>query len=367
MTRPIVITGGGTGGHIFPMLAIAEQLQELGVKKSDIRYVGSRRGQEKDLLRGDIRLTLLPGRGLRRSFSPSAILSNLGAVFSLGAAVLSAITNVGIWRPRVIVSVGGYASFATSLAGALWRIPLVSVELDAVPSASQRYLVQHAALRCTAFESTMKNCVTTGVPIRTSLEELDRSEEARSQLRHSAQPAIKSTNSVVVVMTGSLGAKSVNTAVLELAQLWSTKDSLTLIHVTGRRDFEYVRDNAPVCNGLDYRIVPFGEMTELWGLCDVAITRAGAMTVGELCQLGIPSVLIPLPGSPGDHQVKNAEQVVASGGALMIRDNQLSATVLASALESVLEKKITMGASIASLARANAAKNIATHVLEIAR
>ena len=267
----------------------------------------------------------------------------------------------------MIVSVGGYASFATSLAGALWRIPLVSVELDAVPSASQRYLVKHAALRCTAFESTMKNCVTTGVPIRTSLEKLDRSEQARSQLRHSAQPAIKSTNNVVVVMTGSLGAKSVNTAVLELAKQWSAKDSLTLIHVTGRRDFDFVKDNAPVCNGLDYRIIPFGEMTELWGLCDVAITRAGAMTVGELCQLGIPSVLIPLPGSPGDHQVKNAEQVVASGGALMIRDNELSATVLANALESVIEKKITMGASIASLARANAAKSIATHVLEIAQ
>jgi UDP-N-acetylglucosamine--N-acetylmuramyl-(pentapeptide) pyrophosphoryl-undecaprenol N-acetylglucosamine transferase len=199
------------------------------------------------------------------------------------------------------------------------------------------------------------------------LEKLDRSDEARSQLRQSAQPLIKNTNNVVVVMTGSLGAKSVNTAVLELAKQWSTKDSLTLIHVTGRRDYEFVKNNAPVCYGLDYRIVPFGEMNELWGLCDVAITRAGAMTVGELCQLGIPSVVIPLPGSPGDHQTKNAEKVVASGGALMIRDAELNATVLASALESVIEKKITMGASIASLARANAAKSIATHVLEIAR
>lgn len=367
MTRPIVITGGGTGGHIFPMLAIAEQLQDLGVSKNNLLYVGSRRGQEKELLRGDIRLTLLPGRGLRRSFSPSAIFANVGAVLSLGAAVVISIFNVGIWRPRVIVSVGGYASFATSLAGALWRIPLVSVELDAVPSASQRYLVQHAALRCTAFESTVKNCVTTGVPIRTSLEKLDRSEQARSQLRQSVHPAIRSTNNVVVVMTGSLGAKSVNTAVVQLAKQWSTKDSITLIHVTGRRDFDFVKNNAPECNGLDYRIVPFGEMTELWGLCDVAVTRAGAMTVGELCQLGIPSVLIPLPGSPGDHQTKNAEQVVTSGGALMIRDAELNATVLASALESVIEKKITMGSSIASLARVNAAKSIATHVLEIAR
>ncbi len=367
MTRPIVITGGGTGGHIFPMLAIAEQLQALGVAKNEIRYVGSRRGQEKDLLSGDIRLTLLPGRGLRRSFSPKALLTNLGAVLSLGAAVLISIINVGIWRPRVIVSVGGYASFSTSLAGALWRIPLVSVELDAIPSASQHYLVKHAALRCTAFDSSMKNCVTTGVPIRTSLETLDRSEQARTQLRQSASPPIKSTNDVVIVMTGSLGAKSVNTAVVELAKLWSSKDSLTLIHVTGRRDFEFVKNSAPVCNGLDYRIIPFGEMNELWALCDVAITRAGAMTIGEVCQLGIPSVLIPLPGSPGDHQTKNAEQVVASGGAVMIRDADLNATLLGGALESILKNKITMGASIASLAKPNAARSIATHVLGVAR
>ena len=108
-------------------------------------------------------------------------------------------------------------------------------------------------------------------------------------------------------------------------------------------------------------------MTELWALCDVAITRAGAMTVGEVCQLGIPSVLIPLPGSPGDHQTKNAEQVVASGGAVMIRDADLNATLLGGALESILKNKITMGASIASLAKPNAARSIATHVLGVAR
>ena len=367
MKRPIVITGGGTGGHIFPMLAIAEQLEVLGVAKNELRYVGSRRGQEKDLLSGDIHLTLLPGRGIRRSLRPQVIVANVGAVISLGVAFISAIINVGIWRPRVIVSVGGYASFATSLAGALWHVPLVSVELDAVPSASQRYLVKHAALRCTAFENSMANCVTTGVPIRAALEQLDRSESARSQLRNVQIPPVRTNNDVVVVMTGSLGAKSVNTAVLELAKLWSTKDSLTIIHVTGRRDYEFVKNNAPSCSGLDYRIIPFGEMNELWALCDVAITRAGAMTVGELCQLGIPSVLIPLPGAPGDHQTKNAEKLVASGGALMIRDFELNATVLASALELVIEKKITMSTATASLARHNAAQSIASHVLEIAR
>ncbi len=367
MQRPIVITGGGTGGHIFPMLAIAEHLQKLGVSSNELRYVGSRRGQEKTLLKGEVQLTLLPGRGIRRSLKPQALLANGGAVLSLLAAVLIAFVKVGIWRPRAIVSVGGYASFATSLAGVFWRIPLMSVELDAVPSASHRFLLRHTTLRCTAFDTSMKNTVTTGVPIREALEEIDRSSGARALAKSKQSPVINASNDVIVVMTGSLGSKTVNTAVVELAKLWSSRESVTLIHVTGQRDFDEVSKNAPSCSGLDYRILPFGDMTELWSLCDVAVTRAGAMTVGELCLLGIPSVLVPLPGAPGDHQTKNAQQLVDVGGAVMINDSKLNAQILSSSIEEILEKKNTMSTALTSLARANAARSIAEHVLKIAR
>ena len=154
---------------------------------------------------------------------------------------------------------------------------------------------------------------------------------------------------------------------MELAKLWSSRESVTLIHVTGQRDFDEVSKNAPSCSGLDYRILPFGDMTELWSLCDVAVTRAGAMTVGELCLLGIPSVLVPLPGAPGDHQTKNAQQLVDVGGAVMINDSKLNAQILSSSIEEILEKKNTMSTALTSLARANAALSIAEHVLKIAR
>jgi UDP-N-acetylglucosamine--N-acetylmuramyl-(pentapeptide) pyrophosphoryl-undecaprenol N-acetylglucosamine transferase len=145
MAGPIVITGGGTGGHIFPMEAVADQLRALGFAPSDLRFVGSRRGQESTLLAAsDVALTLLPGRGFRRSLRGDALAQNLGAAGSLLAAVAIAISNVRRWRPSVVVSLGGYASFATTLAAVLWRRPLVLVELDAEPGAAQRLFTRFA-------------------------------------------------------------------------------------------------------------------------------------------------------------------------------------------------------------------------------
>ena len=139
MTRPIVITGGGTGGHVFPMRAIADQLVEAGVAPGDLRFVGSRRGQERQLLGGGASaLTLLGGRGIRRAWTPEALWANLGAVAGLVGGVLEALVLVARWRPSVVVSVGGYASFATSLAAVVWRRPLVLVEPDATPGAVHR-------------------------------------------------------------------------------------------------------------------------------------------------------------------------------------------------------------------------------------
>jgi UDP-N-acetylglucosamine--N-acetylmuramyl-(pentapeptide) pyrophosphoryl-undecaprenol N-acetylglucosamine transferase len=176
MAGPIVITGGGTGGHIFPMLAIADRLRADGVEAGDLRFVGSRRGQEAALLGdGDVALTLLPGRGFRRSLAPVALLSNLSAAWTLSVALARAIANVRRWRPSVVVSLGGYASFATTFAAVVWRRPLVLVELDAEPGAAQRLFTRYARARCCAFPSDEPNVVVTGTPLRESIVAIDRS------------------------------------------------------------------------------------------------------------------------------------------------------------------------------------------------
>jgi UDP-N-acetylglucosamine--N-acetylmuramyl-(pentapeptide) pyrophosphoryl-undecaprenol N-acetylglucosamine transferase len=368
MAGPIVITGGGTGGHIFPMEAVADQLRARGVPARDLRFVGSRRGQESSLLASsDVALTLLPGRGFRRALRVDALLENLGAALALGAATLMAIVKVRQWRPSVVVSLGGYASFATTLAALLWRCPLVLVELDAEPGAAQRSFTRYARARCCAFPTNDPKAVVTGTPLRERVVAVDRSPAAVRAARAAIDPAIDEDRLVVVVMTGSLGSSTVNTAVSELAQRWSSRRDRTIIHVAGRRDVELVRAHAPVSDGLDYRILEFGDMTQLWALCDVAICRAGASTVAELTTLKIPSVLVPLPRAPGDHQMKNALAVVEAGGARLVLDAQCTGEKLDEVLASISTPTTlrAMSEAAGALGRRDAAAAIARVVADV--
>jgi UDP-N-acetylglucosamine:LPS N-acetylglucosamine transferase len=346
------------------MEAVADQLRELGIDAGDLRFVGSRRGQESTLLAtSDVALTLLPGRGFRRAFGLDAFIKNLGAAVSLSAALIIALIKVRQWRPSVVVSLGGYASFATALAAVLWRRPLVLVELDAEPGAAQRYFTRFARARCCAFPSSDPKAVVTGTPLRESIVSIDRAPGSIAAARSRIAPPIDDGRTVVVVMTGSLGSTKVNHAVSELARLWSHRRDRTIIHVAGRRDVEMVRADAPTTDGLDYRVLEFGDMVELWALCDVAICRAGASTVAELTTLQIPSLLVPLPRM-GDHQVKNALVVVESGGARLVLDAECSGAELDDALSSMMtpETLASMGKAAGTLGRRDAAQRIA-HVI----
>jgi UDP-N-acetylglucosamine--N-acetylmuramyl-(pentapeptide) pyrophosphoryl-undecaprenol N-acetylglucosamine transferase len=368
MAGPIVITGGGTGGHIFPMEAIADQLRLGGVDAGDLRFVGSRRGQESALLGdGGIALTLLPGRGLRRALRLDALVENLGAAAALGAALVIALVKVRQWRPSVVVSLGGYASFATAFAAVLWRRPLVLVELDAEPGAAQRLFTRHARARCCAFPTNDPRAVVTGTPLRERIVAVDRSSGAVGAARQAFDPPIDEARLVVVVMTGSLGSTTVNRAVSDLAQRWSSRRDRAIIHVAGRRDVAWVRAHTPALDGLDYRVLEFGDMAELWALCDVAICRAGASSVAELTTLKIPSVLVPLPRAPGDHQMKNALAVVEAGGARLVLDAECTGAKLDDVLASIStpEALASMADAAGTLGRRDAAASIASVVAEV--
>jgi undecaprenyldiphospho-muramoylpentapeptide beta-N-acetylglucosaminyltransferase len=368
MPGPVVITGGGTGGHVFPMQAIAEALTGRGLSSQDLRYVGSRRGQEAVLLAtSGVPLTLLPGRGLRRSWQAKDLLVNLGASLGLVVGVLVALRLVRSWRPSVVVSVGGYAAFAVSFAAACWRVPLVLVDFEATPGAVHRYLGRFAVKRCCAFPTPGDNVVVTGAPIRESIESVDRSKSARDEAKIHVTPPIDRDRSVVVVMTGSLGSERVNAAVQELAELWALRRDRTVVHVTGRRDYLECLALKPASDGLDYRVVAFADMAELWAVADVAICRAGAVTVAELTDLAIPSILVPLPGAPHDHQTKNAEHVARAGGAVVLRDRDCTGDALSSALETIMTTSTleAMSKGAATLARRGAAKAIADVILDV--
>lgn len=368
MPGPVVITGGGTGGHVFPMQAVAEALLTRGLRTEDLRYVGSRRGQEAVLLAtSSVALTLLPGRGLRRSWRAKDLIVNLSASVGLVVGLLIALRRVRSWRPSVVVSVGGYAAFATSFAAVCWRVPLVLVEFDATPGAVHRFLGRFAVKRCCAFPSSGANVVVTGAPLRESIESVDRSTDARDAAKGHFAPPIDRDRLVVVVMTGSLGSGRVNSAVHELAQLWATRLDRCLIHVTGRRDYLEYLALKPASEGLDYRVVAFAEMAELWTVADVAICRAGAVTVAELTALAIPSILVPLPRAPHDHQTKNAQQVANAGGAVLVRDGDCTGEALASTLDTVMTSATlaAMSTGAGTLARRGAADAIAGVIVDV--
>jgi UDP-N-acetylglucosamine:LPS N-acetylglucosamine transferase len=368
MARPVVITGGGTGGHVFPMQAIAEALHSAGLSDVDLRFVGSRRGQEAQLLSdSNVALTLLPGRGLRRSLKPKDVVVNVGAALGLLAALVMALGLIRRWRPSVVVSVGGYASFAISLAAACWRVPLVLVELDSTPGAAQRLVARRAAKRCCAFPTEGANVVVTGAPLRLAIERIDRSPEARALAKGNATPPIGAQRTTIVVMTGSLGSTKVNNAVSELAKQWASRRDCTIVHVTGRRDFNETSQRAPQLEGFDYRVVEFGDMVSLWALADVAVCRAGATTLAELSALSIPSVLVPLPNAPDDHQTKNARAVVEAGGATLIADVNCNALTLGTALEKMMDPSTlrAMASGAGTLGHRDAAGAIASVVLGV--
>ncbi len=367
----VVITGGGTGGHIFPMLALADALRESGVPANALRFVGSRRGQEATLLSGPVPVTLLAGRGIQRSWSSRAWRQNAGAVAQLIGAGAAAAYWIGRWRPAVVVSFGGYASLAVSVGAVLWRRPLVLVDLDAVPGAAHRLVARFAARRCVAFSDTGVDVdvrrVVTGVPVRPAIAALDRSAPARARARAALDPPLDPSRRVIVVMTGSLGAASVNQAVSELASRWADREDVALIHVTGRRDEAWVRAAQPRGARLDYRVIGFADMATWWAVADVAVSRAGAATIAELTMLGIASVLVPLPGAPGDHQTRNARRVEEAGGALVLADARCTATSLGDALREVLsgETAAVMGEAARSLAHPDAAAAIARVTREV--
>ncbi|HET9690575.1 MAG TPA: undecaprenyldiphospho-muramoylpentapeptide beta-N-acetylglucosaminyltransferase [Acidimicrobiales bacterium] len=356
-----MIAGGGTGGHVVPAIAIGQALVARGHAPGEVRFVGSRRGVEGRMVPdAGFEVTLLPGRGIARRLTPA----NLGAVAGLVLAVARAVVLIGRLRPRVVVSVGGYASVPCAAAAALWRVPLVVAEQNAVPGLANRLAARVARASAVSFAGTpLPRAELTGNPVRREVVEADRSPGARAAARAAMGVPVDAT--VVAVVGGSLGARRINDATLDLAGRWAERGGWVLHHVVGPRDWAEVAGRAPVPvdGGLDYRPVRFEDrMATLYAAADVAVCRAGASTVAELGVVGLPSVLVPLPGAPGDHQTANARRFEAAGAAVVIADAEATGDRLAAEIDGLVgdpDRLEAMGRAAAALGRPGAADAVA--------
>jgi UDP-N-acetylglucosamine:LPS N-acetylglucosamine transferase len=283
-------------------------------------------------------------------------------------AFARALIDVRRWRPRVVVSVGGYAAAATSTAAVLLRRPLVLVDLDATAGLTHRLLARFATVRCVAIGTPSERVRVTGAPVRRDIADIDRSVDERRRAKARLSPPVDPDRQVVVVMTGSLGARRVNLAVVELAARWRDRTDITLVHVTGRRDFDEVMAQRPELSGLDYRVEAFGDMTTWWAVADLAICRAGATTIAELTVLSLPAILVPLPRAPGDHQGHNARALSSVGAAVIVPDSACTGAELDRQASATLRPEVLREMSLASslLAQPDAATSIARAILEAA-
>jgi UDP-N-acetylglucosamine--N-acetylmuramyl-(pentapeptide) pyrophosphoryl-undecaprenol N-acetylglucosamine transferase len=349
----IVIAGGGTGGHLYPGIAVARELRR---RRPEVRvsFAGTARGLESQVIpREGFELDLLRSAGLK-----GMSLSSL--VRGLSLLPLSGIDAWGIVsrrQPQLVIGVGGYSSGPVVLVAAFRGIPTLLLEQNAVPGFTNRMLAPFVSAAAVTFESTVsyfgRRGFVTGNPVRPEF--------------FDPSPARSGGSPRILIFGGSQGAHPINMAMVEAApKLAAFAGGLAVTHQTGERDLERVRDGYRRA-GLEARVEPFlFAMDREMKAADLVICRAGATTLAELTASARPSVLVPLPTAADDHQRKNAEVLAAAGAAELLEQSRLSGDVLADrilALANDPGRREAMSRAALRLARPDAARAIVDRAL----
>ena len=352
----VIIAGGGTGGHVFPAISIAEEiLARSGT--NEVLFVGTENGMEKDAV---------PERGHRIEFISSGgivgknLFAKVGAAFSILAGVAGSAKIIRDFGPDAVVGVGGYASVPTVLCGFLARLPTAVCEQNSVPGLANRILSKFAARILITFEESRGHfpgpkTALTGNPIRREL-------ARRAAERKPAADPVPG----VLVLGGSQGARRLNEVVP--AALAGTGRELRVLHQTGEADRASV-ERAYGELGMEAEVFAFaGDMSRVYEKTDVIICRAGAGTIAEVTAFSIPSILVPLAVSTHGHQLANARFAGKNGAAVVIEEKDLDAAGLAAALEKTLEPATLarMAASAGRLGRPDAAERIVDEIEKLA-
>ncbi len=351
----VVFAGGGTGGHIYPAVAVA---QEISRRRRGLEavFIGTGSSFEKRVVEGHgFRLLSVRSQGLLGR-GPAA---KAGALFWTGVGLFQAIRILWELKPRVVVGVGGFAS-GPVVAGAIpLRIPTMIQEQNYAPGLTNRILARWVDRIAVSFEETKEHLggrgEVTGNPIRAEF----------AAVRPKARGAVFS----LLVFGGSQGARAINEKMVEaLPQLAHLRLGLKIVHMTGEKDRERV-EAAYQENRLDAQVVPYLErMAEEYSRADLVICRAGATTVAELTACQKAALLIPFPQAVGDHQRLNAEKLEQAGAAIVLKEPELDGERLAREIEALAaspDRVTAMERCAGRLARPDAASRVADLVDEL--
>lgn len=352
-TRPVLIMAGGTGGHIFPGLAVAA---ELAARHVPVVWLGAEGGLETRLVpQHGLRIETLAIGGLRGKGVGAALRTPL----RLARAVAAARAVLNREAPRSVLSMGGYAAAPGGIAAWLARIPLVVHEQNAIPGVTNRLLARGARRVLAGFAGALPRAEWVGNPVRAEIAALPppsvRLVDRDGPLR-------------VLVLGGSQGAHSLNTMVPDMLHRRGPRLAVAVRHQCGAKELDKTRA-AYASAEIEAEVTAFiDDMAAAYAWADLAICRAGALTLAELAAAGVPAILVPYPHAVDDHQTKNAQALVAAGAARLVGEGDDFVKRLGAALADIGERArlAPMAAAARTLARPDATRRIADACLEVA-
>ena len=328
----VVIAGGGTGGHLFPGLALAEEFKRRD-PATEVTFVGTEHGIEARIVPRE----RYPIRYLRaEGFVGRSFLKKIRAIIKTALSIPDARRILSSIRPDIVIGVGGYASGAVVLLASLRSVPTVIHEQNSVPGLTNRILGRIVKRICVTYHESlpffpMGRAFLTGNPIRAKIPKAEKNAACRLF-------ALDDSTFTVFVFGGSSGARAINRGMVDaLNHLIDLKEKIQFLHQTGEKDYESVRE-AYRKAGFRGTVAPFiYEMPEAYAAADMVISRAGATTLAEITALGKPAVLVPYPFAAGRHQELNALKLREMGAAFMLTDEELNGDRLAGHIRELIE------------------------------
>jgi len=352
----LIIAGGGTGGHVFPMLAVARAVEEAA-PGSEILFIGTKRGIESRLVPDSgYRINYLKIGGLKGK----SLLNRAATLVQLPWAVVASAFTIAGFGPHAVLGGGGYASGPVGLAASMLRVPLALLEVNSLPGFTNRKLARRAKLSFIAFEETSQRMtcptIVTGNPVRG---------EVRGEPIKAGSGPLR-----LLIIGGSQGAVGLNSLVIDALPFLKQADcGLMITHQAGKLDYERVRDeyaNARV----EARVEPFiADMASAYSNAELVICRAGATTVAELVAARRPAILVPLPSAADNHQEFNAMTLVGAGGGMLLRQNESDGKRLVKEILGWYDRRHElplMGEALGKLDHPDAAERIAAELIALA-
>lgn len=349
-----ILAGGGTGGHVIPALAIAQELQKQ--YGAEVEFIGTARGIEN---------RLVPAAGFALRLVQVGALKNVSLAtriktgFDLPRAVWTARGILSRFQPDVVIGVGGYASGPAMLAAILHRIPTLAFEPNVVPGFANRLVSGLVSAAAVHFEETRKyfrRCTVTGVPVRHAFFEI------RDEVHETP---------TLLVFGGSQGARAINQVVIEAAPILRERiPSIRIVHQTGERDYNDAAAQYSRMGGTVEVFKFIDDMPRFFSQADLLVCRSGASTVAEVTAAGKPAIFVPFPRAADDHQKRNAEALAKAEAAVMLEESNLTRESLVNVVANLFSQPVRlaeMGSRARRLSHPNAARDIAAMAARLAR